>query len=330
MNIAIVLLNWNGEKLLKRFLPQLVKHSKKNDIYVIDNNSNDNSVSYIKLNYPFINCILLDKNFGFAEGYNIGISKIESDLYCLINSDVEVTENWLEPIHNVFNSNSNISIAQPKILDYNNKKYFEYSGAAGGYIDSYGYPYCRGRIFNHIEKDNGQYDNDQNIFWASGACFFIKKDAWNKLGGFDKDFFAHFEEIDLCWRAFNNNIKVVYVASSKIFHLGGGSLPKSRFKWYLNFRNSLIMLTKNLPKNKLFVVLVTRFFLDILTALQFLIRLQFAPFYAIIKANFSFYICFFYHFKKRYSSVNQIKYWTVKSIAWNYFIKNRKTFTKNL
>jgi len=329
MKIAVVLLNWNGEKLLNLFLPTLVKNTNSSDIYVIDNNSHDNSIKYIKSNFPNIKCILLKQNYGFADGYNKGLSEINADVFCLLNTDVEVTEDWLKPIYEVFNKNKDVSIAQPNILDYNNRKSFEYSGAAGGYIDFYGYPYCRGRIFDFVEDDLGQYDNNENIFWASGACFFIRKKVWISLGGFDNDFFAHFEEIDLCWRAFNNSFKAVSIGESKVYHIGGGTLPKSGFKWYLNFRNSLILLTKNLPKKYLFKTLFIRLILDFFASFRFLIKGEFIPIISIIRAHISFYISFRSHYKKRtLNYINKNNYWSIKSIVWAYFIKKQRIFTK--
>ena len=329
MKTAVVILNWNGEKLFRQFFPTLDRYTINTDIYVIDNNSNDNSIKYVESNFPRFNLILLDKNYGFAEGYNRGLSQINADLYCLLNSDVEVTENWIKPVVDIFINNKNISIAQPIILDLNKKNFFEYAGAAGGFIDSLGYPYCRGRIFDHIEKNIGQYNNNEKIFWASGACFFIRKDVWDKLGGFDNDFFAHFEEIDLCWRAFNQNYKAISVGNSKIFHLGGGTLPNSSLKWFLNYRNSLILLTKNLPTNRLLNVLFIRLIMDIISSVQFIFKGNFSTFKSIIRANISFYSRFKYYFKKRYFFNTNNKYWSIKSIVWNYYIKNQKTFKDN-
>lgn len=328
MNITVVLLNYNGEKLLRKFLPILNTHTNDSDIYIIDNNSIDNSIEYVKLNFPNVKFILLDKNYGFAEGYNKGLKNINADVFCLLNTDVEVTENWLDPIYKIFNNNDKISIAQPIILDYNNRNRFEYAGAAGGFIDFYGYPYCRGRIFDSIEENNDQYNNNKLIFWASGACFFIRKNAWIRLKGFDNDFFAHFEEIDLCWRAFNQNLKTISIGESKVYHVGGGTLPLSGYKWYLNFRNSLILLTKNLPRESLFRILFTRLILDFIASLRFLLKGKFIPVLSIVRAHFSFYINFKSHYNKRISSKNKNNYWSTKSIIWSYFIKKDRIFTK--
>jgi len=328
MNIAIALLNWNGEKLLKTFLPILYNYSNDSDIYIIDNNSSDKSIEYIKSNFPNIKCILLDKNYGFAEGYNRGLENINADVFCLLNTDVEVTENWLDPVYKIFSTNNNISIAQPIILDYNNRNKFEYAGAAGGFIDFFGYTYCRGRIFDSIEENNNQYNNNHEIFWASGACFFIRKDTWISLNGFDNDFFAHFEEIDLCWRAFNQNLKTVLIGESKVYHIGGATLPKSGYKWFLNFRNSLILLTKNLPVKYLFGILFIRLILDFIASLKFIINGRFIPVFSIVRAHFSYYINFRSHYNKRVLIKNKNNYWSTKSVIWSYFIKKDQIFTK--
>tara|TARA_B100001057_G_scaffold501242_1_gene622377 strand:- start:5093 stop:6103 length:1011 start_codon:yes stop_codon:yes gene_type:complete len=327
VNIAIVLLNWNGEKLLRRFLPTLVTNSLKAKIYVIDNGSSDNSVKYIKNNFQNIKCIVLKKNYGFAEGYNLGLKNINADLFCLINSDIEVTKNWLEPVIRLFKSDTDISIAQPKILNYNKKNFFEYSGAAGGYIDSYGYAFCRGRIFSTLERDQNQYNDKKRIFWASGACIFIRSKLWKNLNGFDKDLFAHFEEIDFCWRAFNRGHKNYYIPNSKVFHIGAASLKVSYFKWYLNFRNSLIVMLKNLPEKDLFKILATRLFLDIIAALRFLFKGKLKIFLAIFKSHIYFYKNYKKHYKKRENKITENQYWKVRSIVWEYFIKKNKIFS---
>ncbi len=328
MNIAIVILNWNGEELLKRFLPHLVKYSSKSKIYIIDNGSNDNSINYVKINFKKIKCILLKKNYGFSKGYNLGLKNINADLYCLINTDVEVTSNWLKPIIKIFESNIDVSIAQPKILNHNKKDYFEYAGAAGGYIDSYGYAFCRGRIFSTIEKDLDQYNDNQKIFWASGACIFIRSKTWNELDGFDEDLFAHFEEIDFCWRAFNKNYNTFFISDSKVFHIGAASIKISTFKWYLNFRNSLIVLVKNLPKKDLFRTLFIRIILDIIAAYRFLIMGNLNLFISIFKAHIYLLLNFSKYYKKRSNAVSKYRYWRVKSIVWEYFVKKKKIFTK--
>ena len=226
MKLAVVILNWNGLELLKKFFPSVYKYSKKQSIYLIDNNSNDNSILYIENNFPSVKIIKNSENLSYAKGYNEGLKHVHEEVYCLLNNDVEVTQGWLDPIIKQFEENQYLAVAQPKILDFKNKNKFEYAGAAGGFIDYFGYPYCRGRILNTIEEDEGQYDKDCKIFWASGACFFIRKEIFDELGGFDSNFINHMEEIDLCWRISNVNSRYEkkYIFNSKVFHLGGGSL----------------------------------------------------------------------------------------------------------
>ena len=324
--IAVVILNWNGAKLLEQFLPSVVAYSNEATVYVADNASTDNSIEIIKNQFPTIKIIQNDGNYGFAKGYNVALKNVEEDYYALVNSDIEVTANWLSPIISILDSEQTIGIIQPKILDYKNKEYFEYAGAAGGFIDKYGYPFCRGRIFDTIEKDEHQYDDDKEIFWASGACFFIRKEIYQKLGGFDDDFFAHQEEIDLCWRAFNLGYTAKYTSKSIVYHVGGATLNKANSrKTYLNFRNSLLMLLKNLPSNKLLSVLLIRMMLDGIAGLQFLFKGKFKHFFAILKAHFSFYSMISKTYKKRNIS-QKTNYFYTNSIVYQYFIKNRSIF----
>ncbi len=324
--IAVVILNWNGAKLLEQFLPSIIAFSDEATVYVVDNASNDISIQLIKNQFPTVKIIQNKDNFGFAKGYNIGLEQVEEEIYALVNSDIEVTKNWLTPILTLFENENQVSIIQPKILDFKNKEYFEYAGAAGGFIDKYGYPFCRGRIFDTTEKDIGQYDDEIEIFWASGACFFIRKDIFRILNGFDADFFAHQEEIDLCWRAFNLGYKAKYTSKSIVYHIGGATLNEGNpKKTYLNFRNSLIMLTKNLPSSKLFSVILTRMLLDGLAGVQFITNGKFNHFTAILKAHFSFYNLFFKTLKKR-KQVNLPNYFKTKSIVYSYFIQNNKKF----
>ncbi len=327
-SIAIVILNWNGRKLLEEFIPFVVTYSPEAAIYVADNASTDNSVAFLREHYPDIIIISNDKNYGYAGGYNKALKEVEEDIYVLLNSDVEVTENWLSPILSLFEKDNQTAIIQPKILDYYKRDYFEYAGAAGGFIDKYGFPYCRGRIFNTIEKDNGQY-SDSEIFWASGACFFIKKDVFWKLGGFDEDFFAHQEEIDLCWRAFNSNYKTRFCADSIVYHVGGATLKNSSpRKTFLNFRNSLWMLLKNLPANQLFPVLFIRLAFDGIAGMRFIVKGQFSHLFAILKSHVYFYLKLFYFLSKRQS--NQYKnYYKSRSTVIRYFMLNGKTYGNN-
>ena len=326
--IAVVILNWNGEKLLEQFLPSVMAYSDEAKIYVADNASTDNSIAVIKEKFPTITIIQNDGNYGFAKGYNLALQQVEEEYYALVNSDIEVTQNWLAPMLNIFDSESSIGIIQPKILDYKNKEYFEYAGAAGGFIDQYGYPYCRGRIFETIEKDNGQYDDDLEIFWASGACFFIRKEVYRKLIGFDDDFFAHQEEIDLCWRAYNLGFKAKYTPASVVYHVGGATLNESNpKKTFLNFRNSLLMLTKNLPENKLVPILFVRILLDGIAGIQFIFKGKFIHCWAIIKAHFAFYSLINKTLKKRNGTQSE-NYYHCKSIVFRYFLKNGTVFER--
>ena len=324
--IAVVILNWNGAKLLEQFLPSVIAYSGEAKIYVADNASTDNSIAVIKERFPSVAIIQNDGNYGFAKGYNVALQNVEEPYYALVNSDIEVTTNWLAPILSIFDSQPSIGIIQPKILDYKNKEYFEYAGAAGGFIDQFGYPYCRGRIFDHVEKDNGQYDDETEIFWASGACFFIRKEIYRKLNGFDGDFFAHQEEIDLCWRAFNLGYTAKYTPKSVVYHVGGATLNESNpKKTFLNFRNSLLMLAKNLPENKLFPILLARLCLDGLAGVQFIFKLKFKHCWAIVKSHFAFYTLINKTLKKR-KSPQQKSYYRSKSIVYRYFLKSGTVF----
>lgn len=326
MRIAVVILNWNGILLLEKFLPSVLQYSPEAVIYVADNASTDDSISYLEAFFPSVTIIKNDSNLGFASGYNEALKQVNADIYALVNSDIEVTENWLKPILETFENESNTAIIQPKILDYKRKEYFEYAGAAGGFIDQYGYPFCRGRIFDTLEKDNGQYDDAREIFWASGACFFIRSSVYKALHGFDDNFFAHQEEIDLCWRAINNGYKIKYISRSVVYHVGGATLQQGHpTKTYLNFRNSLLMLTKNLPKEKLYPILAGRMILDGIAGVQFLFQGKFKHFWAILKAHGAFYILFPINYKNR-NEFQQTTYYTVKSIVYLYFIRKIKVF----
>jgi len=324
LKIAIVILNWNGEQLLKQFLPSVIENSKEADIYVADNASTDTSVSFVKTHFLSVKIIENQKNGGYAKGYNEALKQIEADVFCLLNSDVEVTKHWLPPILNTFNNNPETVIIQPKILDFKNKAFFEYAGAAGGFIDKYGYPYCRGRIFDTLEKDNGQYNDTTEIFWATGACLFIKSEHFKRLNGFDESFFAHMEEIDLCWRAKNQGYSIKYVGDSTVYHVGGATLnavnPK---KTYLNFRNSLYTLTKN-AKGSLFFIIFIRLVLDGIAAIKFLFELKPKHSMAILKAHISFYWNLKRLLKQRKSIKNKIIYYQKTSVVMDYFVnKNR-------
>ena len=267
MKIGIVVINWNGLNLLKKYLKSIIDNSENSTVYVIDNNSSDDSIFYLRQNFKEVEIISLEKNYGFAEGYNQGLKKVKEDYVCIINNDILVTKDWLSSIREKLRKHPQ-SIIQPNILDINNEEFFEYAGASGGFIDKYGYPFCRGRIFDTLEKDGGQYP-DSKIFWASGACFFISKKIFYDIGGFDKRFFAHMEEIDLCWRGFNKGFDCYSVTSSKVFHVGAATIKKNSIKTYLNYRNSLIMMTKNLPLKNLLPTLFIRLILDLVSSIRF-------------------------------------------------------------
>ncbi len=327
MKFAIVILNWNGEALLERYLPLVVQYSENADIYVADNASTDGSVTYVKENFPGVTIIQNSTNGGFAKGYNDALKEVKADIFCLLNSDVEVTPNWLMPIEKAFINLPDAAIIQPKILDLLRRDYFEYAGAAGGFLDQFGYPFCRGRIFQSIEKDKGQYNDTSEIFWATGACMFIKSEVFEDLNGFDEDYFAHQEEVDLCWRAKNKGLKVYYVGGSQVYHLGGSTLsnmnPK---KTFLNFRNSLYSITKNLPRRKAFLIIIVRLLLDGIAAIRFIFQFKPDHCVAILKAHLSYYRHFYKMYKKREKDNFASKYYVTKSIVWSYFVNQIRNF----
>ena len=326
MKIAIVILNWNGKALLEQFLPSVISFSKDADIYVADNASTDDSVAFLKTHFPQIKIIQNSTNGGYAKGYNDALKHVKADVFCLLNSDVEVTKNWLLPIQETFINEPNTAIIQPKILDQKNKDYFEYAGAAGGFIDKLGYPYCRGRIFNTIEKDEGQYNDIIDVFWASGACLFVRNNVYKSLGGLDESFFAHMEEIDFCWQTKNLGFDVKYVGNSTIYHVGGATLSNTNpKKTYLNFRNSLYTLVKNASGNTFYLVFV-RLVLDGIAGLKFLLELKPKHTLAIIKAHFSFYSHLTTLLKQRKNQNKLSKYYSQKSIVWSYFITKKRYF----
>lgn len=322
--IAVVILNWNGVPLLKQFLPSVIQFSKEANIYVIDNASTDDSISVLKNEFPNIQIIQNNGNYGFAKGYNEGLKTIKEPYLALVNSDIEVTENWLEPIIDIFDHESNTVIVQPKILDYKKKSFFEYAGAAGGFIDKYGFPFCRGRIFDALEENTGQYDDTIKIFWASGACFFVRNAIFTELNGFDEDFFAHQEEIDFCWRAFNKDYDIKYCGLSTVYHIGGATLDSGNpKKTFLNFRNSLFMLTKNLPSKKLFSVLFIRMVLDGIAGLRFLSQGKIKHFVAVLRAHYFFYSALNKNLKKRNKNSKE-NYFNIKSIVYQYFVLKKE------
>ena len=335
MKIAVVILNWNGKRFLEKFLPSIVSNNSSDaQIIVADNASTDDSISFLTANYPHIDIIKNSANGGFAKGYNDALKKVNAEYYVLLNSDVEVTPQWIEPIIKLMDSDKSIAACQPKIKDYNKKAFFEYAGAAGGFIDKYGYPFCRGRILNTIEEDKGQYNDTREVFWATGACLFVRADYYHQVEGFDEDFFAHMEEIDLCWRLKNYDYKIMYCADSVVYHVGGGTLNKtSPKKTFLNFRNNLILLCKNHPPDYFYLKLFIRFILDGIAGLKFLISGKFSHFMAVIKAHFSFYASFGKTLKKRKKLKTEIKQYTttsvyLQSIIADYYLRRTRAFSE--
>jgi len=291
METAVVILNWNGKKMLQEYLPLLIDRTPNQDAFIVvaDNGSTDGSIEWLKQNCPTIRTVALDRNYGFTGGYNRALKEIDADYYVLLNSDIEVSNGWLEPLLNFMEENPDAGICQPKILSIAQRNYFEYAGAAGGFIDRFGYPFCRGRILSDIEKDEGQYDTNKECFWASGACMMIRSSLYHHLGGLDDNFFAHMEEIDLCWRAKLLGYKVWCIPQSKIYHVGGGTLPNdSPRKLYFNFRNNLLMLHKNLPESIRTERIFFRMCLDGVAAALFLFTGKWSFFKSIVKAHGDF------------------------------------------
>ncbi len=320
--VAVVILNYNGQKFLETFLPSVVIHNDGYEIIVADNASTDDSVNLLKTKFADIKIIQLANNDGFAGGYNNALKEIEAEYYILLNSDVEVTPNWTKFIIDLMDTDKSIAACQPKILSYQQKTHFEYAGAAGGYIDWLGYPFCRGRIFDSYEEDKGQYNDTKEIFWATGACMFVRAEIFQQLNGFDAKFFAHMEEIDLCWRIKNQGNRILYSSASTVYHVGGGTLHKSNpRKTFLNYRNGLAMLYKNLPSNRLFSTIFLRLILDGISGVKLLIDGSLADVWAIIKAHFAFYAMIPKLERKAPKQVNQIYQ---KSIVWEYFVKKQK------
>ena len=301
--ISVVILNWNGVGMLQKFLPGVVKHSQGEEVEVCvaDNASTDDSVAYLETNFPDVRLIVLDKNYGFAEGYNRALQQAEAEYVVLLNSDVEVTPHWLEPLVEYMDAHPEVAACQPKIRSERNKEYFEYAGAAGGYLDKYGYPFCRGRIFDVVEKDQGQYDTVQPIFWATGAALFIRWKDYQEVGGLDGRFFAHMEEIDLCWRLRSRGRGIVCIPQSVVYHVGAATLKKENpRKTFLNFRNNLLMLYKNLPTAKWLLVMLIRMPLDYVAALQMLLNGKWLNFKAVYQSR-----CAFWKLRTKYKNIKK-------------------------
>lgn len=332
--VAIVILNWNGAKMLNEYLPGVLRYSQDEaDVYVADNASTDNSIELLKSHFPQCKLIELDHNWGFADGYNKALEQIDAEYYVLLNSDIEVTHHWLTPMIEYMDTHADVAACQPKLLSIFDRDRFEYAGACGGYMDRYGYPFCRGRIFETVENDNGQYDNPTPVLWATGAALFIRARIYKEVGGLDGRFFAHNEEIDLCWRLCIKGYKIMCLPESEIYHVGGGTLPKSNpMKTYLNFRNNLTMLYKCLPEEELHHVMRMRWWLDYLAACEMLIlKRNWGDFKAVYRARRAF-----KKWKKDFEADRKAIQATRKqraemgrfsfSLLWQYYAKGCKTF----
>jgi GT2 family glycosyltransferase len=328
---AVVILNYNGRKYLTDFLPSVITHSPDTTIYVADNASTDDSVAVLKNDFPVVKIIQLFENHGFAQGYNEALAQIKDQFqyYILLNSDVEVTPHWIDPVINLMDENPNIAACQPKILAYHEKTHFEYAGAAGGFIDRLGYPFCRGRVFLSLEEDNGQYNDTKEVFWATGACMFVRANVFHNFEGFDGDFFAHMEEIDLCWRMKHAGYQIFACGDSVVYHVGGGTLHKSNpHKTFLNFRNGLVMLYKNHPDKGLYRTLLTRLILDGVAGIKFLFFDSWEDCWAVARAHFNFYAHFRTWHKKRnkIQKRNDLQQIFSHNIVWQHFVKGKERF----
>ena len=334
MKTAVVILNYNGAAMLAKFLPSVIEYSQGTEIVVADNGSTDDSVAVLKERFPSVRLVQLDRNYGFADGYNKALEQVDVEYCLLLNSDVEVTPGWLEPMLSFMEQHSSVVACQPKILAYNDKACFEYAGAAGGFIDYYGYPYCRGRLFDTVEKDAGQYDDVCRVFWATGAAMMVRRNLFCKVGGFDGRFFAHMEEIDLCWRMLARGGEIYVVPQSVVYHVGGATLSKSNpHKTFLNFRNNLLMLYKNLPADELRGVMCVRALLDYVAAVKFLLTGYWGDFKAVLRAR-----CEYRRLRSGYRSVREqnlavtvapvIKERAAFSLLWQYYVKGKKYFSQ--
>lgn len=334
--VAVVILNWNGRALLEKYLPSVVKNTNDSlaKIYVADNASQDDSLAFLKARYPLIETIGLDKNYGFAEGYNKALASLEEEFFVLLNSDVAVAPFWIEPIVEQMDAHPDIAAAQPKILSDRNHSLFEYAGACGGFIDKFAYPFCRGRILSDIEEDGGQYDSTIDVFWCSGASLFIRSKLYRELGGLDNKFFAHMEEIDMCWQLNAMGYRLICEPRSVVYHYGGATLDYNNpRKLYLNFRNSLLMMYKNLPEEKLKTVMFKRMILDGVAGLQFLLKFEFLNFKAVWNAHIDFYKMLPTYKNSRKECQQRAVSKNIStvfrsSMIWYYFIKGKKYFSQ--
>jgi GT2 family glycosyltransferase len=327
---ALVILNWNGKHLLERFLPGIIECTPSEiEIIVADNASQDDSVEFLKKQFPGIRIIEMKENLGFAGGYNKALESVDADYFILLNSDMEVSEAWTEPCLRLLDDYPDVAALQPKIRSFKNRAYFEYAGAAGGFLDHLGYPFCRGRIFEHLEKDTGQYDDVCEVFWATGAAMFVRADAFRDAGGFDASFFAHMEEVELCWRLQTKGYRIMYCPQSVVYHLGGGSLPKANpQKTFYNFRNSLWMLAKQLPPRSFYARILPRLILDAIAAEKFFLQGHFRDFLAVFRAHLAFYSNYRKlrkHYRENKSDIPEMLY--RRSIVADHFLLGKKTYT---
>jgi len=329
---AVVILNYNGAKLLQQFLPSVLKFSAEAEIIIADNNSSDHSMEFVRQNFPQIRTIQLDQNYGFCGGYNKALKQVVADYYVLLNSDIEVTPQWLAPMIHLLDHNLSVAAVQPKVLSYHNKNKFEHAGAAGGFIDSLGYPFCRGRVFDYVEEDHGQYNDQREIFWATGACLMIRSEVFRRFDGFDEDFFAHMEEIDLCWKVQRSQHKVFYCGSSTIYHVGAGTLSyRNPKKVFLNFRNGLSLLFKHLNTGELIYKLPLRIALDVIAAFQFLLKGEGRSFAAVIRAHGKFLLNLSNELKKRKELRETLPTYPEAmiykgSVVVDYFLKGQRVY----
>lgn len=336
MKVSVVILNWNGCDMLRTFLPSVVHHSEGEgiEVCVADNGSTDASVTMLQQEFPSVRTILLDKNYGFADGYNMALQQVDAEYVVLLNSDVDVTEHWLEPMIAYLDDHPKVAACQPKIRSQRQKEYFEYAGAAGGFIDKYGYPFCRGRIMGVVEKDEGQYDTVIPVFWATGAALFIRRADYLLVGGLDGRFFAHMEEIDLCWRLRARGREIVCIPQSTVFHVGGATLKKENpRKTFLNFRNNLVMLYKNLPEKELKKMMRIRAGLDYLAALVFLLKGDWNNASAVIRARKEYkQICTSFSSSReeniRKNTLQTIPERIKSSILWQFYARGHKRFSQ--